>query len=78
MLLNEFLLELKILFKKKNYLYVKKSFLKKNLSNKIAIITGANSGIGFQTAKQLYKQGATVVFACRDLRKAKIAIKTIY
>ncbi len=77
MLLNEFLLELKILFKKKNYLYVKKSFLKKNLSNKIAIITGANSGIGFQTAKQLYKQGATVVFACRDLRKAKIAIKNI-
>ena len=36
-----------------------------NLKNKIAVITGGNSGIGYATAKQLKAQGATVIITGR-------------
>ncbi|MDQ6469810.1 SDR family oxidoreductase [Flavobacterium sp. LHD-80] len=36
-----------------------------NLKNKVAVITGGNSGIGYATAKQLKGQGATVVITGR-------------
>ncbi len=42
-----------------------------------AVITGANSGIGFETARVLAERGATVVLACRDLGKAKEAADRI-
>lgn len=48
-----------------------------NLKGKIFIITGGNSGLGYQTAKALAKRGATVIIACRDLLKANEAIKNI-
>jgi NAD(P)-dependent dehydrogenase (short-subunit alcohol dehydrogenase family) len=38
---------------------------KKDLSGQVYIVTGANSGSGFATAKQLAEQGATVIGACR-------------
>jgi len=37
----------------------------KDLSGRIYIVTGANSGSGFATTKQLAKQGAHVIGACR-------------
>lgn len=46
-------------------------------TGKIAIITGANSGIGFETAKALAKMGMTVVMACRNLEKAEEAKKKL-
>jgi NAD(P)-dependent dehydrogenase (short-subunit alcohol dehydrogenase family) len=40
---------------------------------KLALITGANSGIGFHTALHLARKGATVILACRDQAKAEPA-----
>jgi len=42
-------------------------------SGKVAIVTGANSGIGYETALALAQKGATVVMACRNLQKANPA-----
>jgi NAD(P)-dependent dehydrogenase (short-subunit alcohol dehydrogenase family) len=48
-----------------------------NLSGKVAIVTGANSGIGFETAKALMKKRAEVVMACRNHEKAQVAAQEI-
>ncbi len=40
---------------------------------RIVFITGANSGLGFDTAQVLLENGATVVLGCRTLEKAEIA-----
>jgi NAD(P)-dependent dehydrogenase (short-subunit alcohol dehydrogenase family) len=40
---------------------------------KTAIVTGANSGLGFETSKELSKQGFEIIMACRDLSKGLAA-----
>ncbi|CAG9859354.1 unnamed protein product [Phyllotreta striolata] len=49
------------------------------LNGKTAIVTGANSGIGYEIAKELAARKAQVILACRTLDKAKqacVSIKT--
>ncbi|MCS7012278.1 MAG: SDR family oxidoreductase [Chloroherpetonaceae bacterium] len=43
------------------------------MQGKIVIVTGANSGIGFETAKALAKMGAQVGLVCRTAAKAEEA-----
>lgn len=42
-------------------------------AGKLALITGANSGIGFHTALELARAGCAVILACRDRAKAEAA-----
>lgn len=46
-------------------------------SGKIAIVTGANSGLGYEVTRVLAKKGAHVVMGCRDLGKAEEALNQI-
>jgi NAD(P)-dependent dehydrogenase (short-subunit alcohol dehydrogenase family) len=46
-----------------------------NLKGKTAIVTGSNTGIGYETALDLYKKGAKVYVACRNEEKALNAIE---
>lgn len=48
-----------------------------DLSGKVAIVTGANSGIGFHAADELARRGATVVLACRNTEAADLAAAKI-
>ncbi|NHN25274.1 SDR family oxidoreductase [Flavobacterium jejuense] len=41
---------------------------------KIALITGANKGIGLETAKQLSKKGIFVYIGSRDIKKGKLIV----
>ena len=42
-------------------------------TGKIAIVTGANSGLGFEVAKVLARKGAHVIMGCRNIEKAEEA-----
>ncbi|MBN3305014.1 RDH12 dehydrogenase, partial [Amia calva] len=47
------------------------------LEGKTVLITGANTGIGKETSKDLAKRGARIIMACRDMEKAEAAQKEI-
>ncbi|XP_011196517.2 retinol dehydrogenase 13 isoform X1 [Zeugodacus cucurbitae] len=41
--------------------------------NKVVIVTGANTGIGKETVRELANRGATIYMACRDMQKCEEA-----
>jgi NAD(P)-dependent dehydrogenase (short-subunit alcohol dehydrogenase family) len=47
------------------------------MTGKICIVTGANTGIGKETALGLAKLGATVVMVCRDHERGEAALREI-
>jgi dehydrogenase/reductase SDR family protein 12 len=57
-------------FAKRGYENHSKKFdneaLNVDLTGKIAVVTGANSGLGKHVASELFKRGATVHMLCRD------------
>jgi NAD(P)-dependent dehydrogenase (short-subunit alcohol dehydrogenase family) len=48
-----------------------------DLSGKTFVVTGANSGIGLQTALSLAKRHGSIVLACRDMEKGRAALEKI-
>ncbi len=48
-----------------------------SMSGTICIVTGANSGIGKETALGLAQMGARVVMVCRSVEKGKAALEKI-
>lgn len=48
-----------------------------SLAGKVAIVTGANSGLGYYTALELARKGAQVVVACRTKDKADVAMQDL-
>src|SRR5262249_26244094 len=48
-----------------------------DLSGKTIVVTGANSGIGFEAGREFARQRAAVVLACRSMDKANAAIAQI-
>jgi NAD(P)-dependent dehydrogenase (short-subunit alcohol dehydrogenase family) len=48
-----------------------------DLPGKLAIVTGGNSGIGFETARALLEQGVNVVLGCRDEARGHAAAQLL-
>lgn len=51
--------------------------MEKSCTGKVCIVTGANSGIGYYTAKGLTEKGATVVMVVRNMDKGEKAMAEI-
>jgi len=55
----------------KNLIFCDEATLSKDISGKTYVVTGANSGVGLETTRQLIKQGAHVIMACRRVNAAQ-------
>jgi NAD(P)-dependent dehydrogenase (short-subunit alcohol dehydrogenase family) len=49
----------------------------KKKCNRVALVTGANRGLGFETCRQLAQLGLTVILSARDFTKGEIAARQL-
>jgi len=49
----------------------------KRLDGKIALITGGTAGIGYETALEFAKRGATIILAARDAKKGQQVVELL-
>ncbi|MFI8995068.1 oxidoreductase [Streptomyces sp. NPDC053542] len=49
-----------------------------DLTGKLAVVTGANSGLGYVTARELARRGAKVILACRDKDRGAAAAAQLH
>ncbi|POX39522.1 short-chain dehydrogenase [Streptomyces sp. Ru73] len=47
-------------------------------TGRLAVVTGANSGLGYVTARELARRGARVVLACRDKDRGAAAVARLH
>ena len=45
-----------------------------DMTNYVVIVTGSNTGVGYQTVKEFAQRGANVILACRDANKGVLII----
>lgn len=48
-----------------------------NATHRIALVTGANKGIGLEIARQLAQQGVSVIIGARDISRGKAAVEEL-
>ena len=66
-----------VLYAGKRYFQGGRCHSTKSLKGKTVVITGANTGIGKETAVDLAKRGARIIIGCRNMEKGKEALKEI-
>ena len=54
-----------------------KCYSQASMEGKTVVITGCNTGIGKETARDLSKRGAKIIMACRNIELAEIAAEEI-
>jgi retinol dehydrogenase-13 len=52
--------------------------IRRNLKGKVYIVTGANTGIGRETALKLAEFGGRVVLACRDINRTQSLLDELH
>ena len=52
---------------------VGKKFKAEEVTGRVYIVTGSNTGLGYETAKELVRMGGVVIMACRSVDRAKVA-----